>query len=154
MNANSNSFTPANFPQTAYLVAGKTVAAVVLGIEVESLRIADAQPEEWEITIKFASKSREASMEEFAIIEICGRWAAATVTLGHPISQKDPTTRRGIPPDWLDKQFVESKAEFIATNYYVAIKQVAEQLKERRFMNAADIREAIHDGPAIACRVH
>jgi len=154
MSTNSNSSTPANFPQTAYLVAGRTVAAVVLGIEVERLSIADAQPGEWEITIKFAPKSRKASMEEFAIIEICGRWAAATVALGHPITQAGPTTRCGNPPDWLDKQFVERKAQFIAVNYYHAIKQVAELLKERRFVNAADIREAIHGGPAIAYRVH
>jgi hypothetical protein len=126
----------------------------VLEIKVKNLSVAETRPGEWEITLKFDPKCRKATIEEFAIIEICGRWAESTVTLRRQITAINPTTRRANPPDWMDKRFVEGKAEFIATNYNEAIKQIAEWLEERRFVSAADIREAIHDGPAIAYHVH
>ena len=154
MLSNSNSAADADYSEIAYLVAGRTVAAVVLGIEVQSLSLAETRPGEWEIALKFAPKCRKATIEEFAVIEICGRWAEFTVMSHRQIAVKNPTTRRGNPPDWLDKQFVERKAQFIRANYYEAIKQIAEQLKETRFVSAEDIREAIHDGPATAHHVN
>jgi hypothetical protein len=153
MISNSNSAVYADYSGIAYLIAGKAVAAIVLGIEAESLSLVKDPPADWEITLKLDPKCRKATIEEFAIIEICGRWAESTVTY-RQITAKNPTTRRGNPPDWLDTPFVKRKAEFIIANYREAIKQVAEQLKARRFMNAAEIREAIHDGLAIAGRIH
>jgi len=139
MLSNSNSAAYADYSEIAYLVAGRTVAAVVLGIKVESLHLTETRPGEWEIALKFDPKCRKATMEEFAIIEICGRWAEFTVMSHRQLTMKNPTTRRGNPPDWLDKRFVERKAEFIRANYYEAIKQIAERLKERRFVSAEDI---------------
>src|SRR5256885_14044230 len=150
MLSNSNSAADADYSEIAYLVAGRTVAAVVLGIEVQSLSLAETRPGEWEIALKFAPKCRKATIEEFAVIEICGRWAEFTVMSHRQIAVKNPTTRRGNPPHWLDKQVLERKAQLIPANYHEAVKQMSEQIKETRSRSAEEIQEAMHDRPATA----
>ena len=93
-------------------------------------------------------------MEEIAIIEICGRWAEATVMLRYHLPKKNPSIGCRNSPGRLDKQFVLDNAEFIAANYYESIEELASRLMNGTIMDADEIGEAIQDGLLLFGRVN
>lgn len=154
MSQYSNSPTLADCPEMAYLVAGRAVAAIVLGLKLNCLGLVQTPQGEYEARMKFALDDRPASLEEIVVIEICGRWAEATVMLRHQVTRKRPPTAYGTPPSSLDKKFVLDNAEFIAANYYEAIEELASRLMNGTMMDANAVAEAIHDGLMLSDRVH